>query len=195
MKPNTNKPFIIVVTGVATSGKSTLLAQLRLDGTIRGVKFLDMDRAKLPQENREIWRLARLEKLFRRAVDNNQNSQSSIIFGIGLPSEIINSSAYSTDLSVGYILLTLPIKDYENRMKRRIIKQLGTGAFRRHYVKQWNSENLAYTRELSRQLKKEVGHQANKLIIDTSKLDPIEVSQLAAEYIKLMTIGAIGPSS
>lgn len=181
-----NKPFIILLTGVATSGKSTLRAALKADKDLKDIKYLDMDRAALPLKNREAWRLARLEKLFAKAVNSYDRGESSLICGIGSPEEIMASPHYVPDQKIGYVLLTVPIEQYRMRIKKRVIKQLGQGATRRTYVKEWLNDHYKLTVELNARLKKSIAGQKDSIILDSGDLEPDLVYVKTKGFIQAM---------
>ena len=121
------QPFILVVLGDSTSGKTTLLRGLKKTKALSKVRIHDMDEHGCPDAGREAWRKYRVEELLADAVAAYQLKKSSIIGGWIWPHEIISSPYFSWRLNLKFVFLSIPEKEYRRRLQQRVGRGLTHG--------------------------------------------------------------------
>jgi len=85
------KPFVLFVTGVSASGKTTLYESLRGDKAFGGIIFHDIDENGVPPVGRTPWRKFRVEELLYESVLALGQGQATVVCGIVKPHEVVES--------------------------------------------------------------------------------------------------------
>jgi len=155
-----NKPFILFITGVSCSGKSSLYDSLKRSKRIlASIIIHDIDENGIPAAGLGPWRIFRVEELFHKAIQNYKKGKSTIICGISLPHEVIDSKQYTNSLNIYFLLLQISHKEYKKRSTERHKKYGG------YNLKKSFRDNKKLTRKLNHQIK----NQKNHFIINTEK--------------------------
>ena len=115
------EPFILIITGITTAGKSTLLCGLkRRKNSIKNCVFHDMDENGLPSAGLSPWRLYRIEELLYESVQRYEQGKSTVLCGVIYPHEIIDSEHFSADLNLHYLLLQNSKRVFGERVDEKI---------------------------------------------------------------------------
>ncbi len=177
------KPFILFITGISASGKSTLYESLQKDRALNSIEFHDIDEDGVPDVGRSPWRSFRVQELLHRGVKNLKNRKSTIISGISKPHEVIESKLYKPDLSINFLLLDIPISIYEKRMEPRLIAAAKHGDNEAN-LEDFKEENLITTKNLRRVLRNTILNLKSGYFIDTSTLSKTQMHDEALKVIK-----------
>ena len=121
----TSAPFILVIVGDSTAGKTTLIQNLKKSKKISSTTSIhDMDENGVPEYGREHWRKYRVDELLAEAIEKAQTGKSSIIGGWFWPHEIISSPYFSLSLKLHFLYLRNTTAVYKKRLRQRIGKSL-----------------------------------------------------------------------
>ncbi len=167
-KKNKSRPFILFITGISGSGKTTVFEKFSKDLSLKAssIEFREIDEKKVPPVGRSHWRQYRVEELLYQAIKNLKKGKSTVICGITLPQEIINSRLYKPSFNIHFLLLDIPISLFSKRVKERIKKT----------KEEKNWEELKYsTKKLSTRLKNQVVSYKNGLVLDVGKKNVDEI--------------------
>jgi len=155
-----NKPFILFITGISCSGKSSLYKSLKRSKRIpKSIIIHDIDENGVPEVGRDPWRSFRVEELFHKAIQNAKKRISTIICGISLPHEVIDSPQYQTSYNIDFLLLDISHKEHTERSKARHKRYGGYNL----------KKSIRDNKQLSRRLKSQIINQKNHFIINTEK--------------------------
>jgi hypothetical protein len=112
---------IIFLTGVSTAGKTTLHEGLRKDPDLAHVEFHDIDEDGVPAAGSGNWRQFRVELLLHEAAARfRSEGKSTVICGVTIPHEAIESGSYPEDIPVHFVLLEVPMAVMRKRLDARI---------------------------------------------------------------------------
>jgi len=142
---------IIFVTGVSTSGKTTLHDTLKLPK-------MDVDDDGTPQAGALAWLAWRCEELLAEAheVVSDHGKSAVVVTGIIWPHKVIESTYMQElpdDIEVEFVLLQVAKKDLRNRLKTRLGGTKPVGPF------------VDYNWGLQKRLYQQVAYQRNGFIL------------------------------
>lgn len=118
--PASNRPFILFITGISVAGKTTAYEDLKLEASIPGCDFHDIDEEGVPDFGRGSWRAFRVEELFGQAVNQFREGRSTIICGIVKPHEVVESVLFDPSLNVHFLLLEISFETFRTRILARL---------------------------------------------------------------------------
>ncbi len=115
-----NKNRFFVLTGVNTSGKSSIVKILK-QKNIYNLKILELDDKPVPKVGRTYWQDYRIEELIVESRDILQNSTGKVLIaGVILPHRIEISKRFVPELfNPAYILLNLDKDTLYERLHKR----------------------------------------------------------------------------
>ena len=166
MTTNSKTPHIFFITGTSGSGKSTLTTLLQEKLPTLNFAIHDFDEVGVPAEANATWRQATTDYWLTKAVKNTEKRISTIICGVIVPTEVINSMVKpSNPISFGFIHISNEL----------IIQRL--------QERQWSSQQIQDNINWAHVLEKEVTLQKSHLIIDGSSKTPNDVAQDFYQWI------------
>lgn len=166
----TRKPFILLISGTSGSGKTTIYELLKKDSSLKHINFHDIDENGVPQVGRGAWRKFRIEELYYNAAEKLKTNQSSIICGISMPHEIIESRYYKTNHPVHFLLLETPFTVIRQRLKQRVDEQAKKGTYDESFSKSSWNELIRGNKILKRRLTHSTINQKRGYIVNTARL-------------------------
>ncbi|MFH1182903.1 MAG: hypothetical protein V1690_01420 [Candidatus Moraniibacteriota bacterium] len=117
------KPFILFITGISGSGKSTMFKGLKKASLGSNVEVHDIDEDGVPFGGRVPWRKYRVLNLFYEAIKKMGKGKSTVICGISLPFEVIDSDYYKPGMRVYFLLLETSYQKFWERTAVRFEKR------------------------------------------------------------------------
>ena len=175
MSVRVSRPFILVVTGITTAGKSTLLKGLKRKRSLaQKVHFHDMDEHGTPQAGRGHWRRFRIDELLHDAVTRYSKGQSTVLCGVIYPHEVLQFEDFSSDLNLHYLLLQNSKAVFGERVDAKIRAKPRYAFLRSH--------KSHFVQERDR-LYSEVATQLRHFVIDGGKRSKGEVVRDTVEII------------
>jgi hypothetical protein len=170
------QPFILYVTGQSASGKTTLYGKLKRKYAHHAeIAVHDLDEVGVPRYGRSHWRLYRVDELLANAAARFAEGKSTIICGITMPHEVINSESYRTTLNVHYLMLRMTQAAFASRIRDRLEK---SGELKD--LASWKRAN----NHLANNLYQPVVNQKSGIVLDTSKRTGPEVYGEALRIIE-----------
>lgn len=157
---------MIVITGAASTGKSSLVNELK--EKLSGDKFdiHDIDEADRWGDDYEAWRDAKVEYWLKQSIENRKLGIETILCGIIYPKHVVKSPAYAYAAPVEYINLdATPDVITQRYLKRRQV---------------WLDRQI----EISKELREELQVAENAQIIDTSNIPSSEVAERVVNLIQ-----------
>lgn len=164
-------PFILFLTGISTSGKTTVYEALRVDRQLRDVEIRDIDEVGAPAAGLGPWRLFRVEELFLQAIVRFRDGESTIICGVTVPHEVLTSKLYEPALNVHFLLLNVPLNVFRQRIEERRREHQKSSALTLEATPYYWETHALHSRRLARELLNEVSNLKNGHLIDTANLD------------------------
>lgn len=178
------KPFIVFITGVSTSGKTTLYESLQKDTDFKEVVFHDIDENGVPDVGRIDWRKFRVEELLYEAIGRQEaQGSSTVICGITFPHEVIESRYYKPEYNVHFIYLENSFEQFEERAMKRVEKHLQNGKFDESFNPDNTQEMLVVVKQQYRILHNSIVNQRNGHLLSVSNLDK---QQMHSEAVRLI---------
>ncbi len=168
------KPFILLVTGISTSGKSAAIEGLKKEAKLSHIKFHDVDGTGIPKAGQGHWRVYKAAELLYYAKKDQEKGTSTVIGGIIPSHEWIDSKEFEKDMNLHFVLLKTDMDKFTKRMKARLKRQRG----RKDYL-----DLFVTNRKLARKLENQIINQKNGHIIDTTNMNKKTVRQ---ELIRLI---------
>lgn len=184
MTGTAHKPFVLFVTGVSASGKTTLYESLRADKTLGQLTFHDIDENGVPPVGRSSWRKFRVEELLCESVLALGQGQSTVVCGIVKPHEVVESRYFKPGYNVHFLLVNVPYALAETRIKGRVAAQPKAGAFDADFNPDALQELLLATKELQRELKNTISQQKNGHTLNASNFSKQEMHDETARIIQ-----------
>lgn len=153
---------IVFVTGVSTSGKTTLG-----NAATEFAEVIDVDEDGTPKAGALAWLSWRCEELLADATELITSGFESavVVTGIVWPHKVIESTYLSEvpdDIGIDFVLLTISKKDLRDRLKARLNGTKPVGPF------------VDYNWSLQKRLRQQVANQRNGFILP-SNYTPAEV--------------------
>lgn len=156
---------IIFVTGVSTSGKTTLRNSLPSSVTI------DIDEGGTPKAGALSWLAWRAEELLAEATEEViDTGKSVVVTGIVWPHKVIESTYIQEvpdNIGIDFVMLTVTKKDLRTRFKDRLNGSKPVGPY------------VDYNWHLQKRLRQQVAYQRNGFI-----LPPTYTPQEVTEFVK-----------
>lgn len=148
---------MIFITGAASTGKTTLIDQLKQQLPVDKFDVHDIDEADRWGDDYEGWRDAKIEYWLKQSIQNKIAGIETILCGIIYPEYVTKSPSYTEAGPVTYINLSAtPEVITERYLKRQ---------------KRWLDRQI----EISQELRDELQGTKNAHIIDTSNIASDEV--------------------
>ncbi len=170
-----NKPFILFITGISCSGKSSIYKSLKRSKRIpKSIIIHDIDENGVPAVGLDPWRSFRIEELFYEAIQNYKQGKSTIVCGISLPHEIIESIQYKFSLNIHFLLLQTPLTEH---IKRNRIRHKRYGGYNL-------KKSIKANKELANKLRNQVINQKHHFIINTIQLNKRNTLDACLKVIK-----------
>jgi hypothetical protein len=179
-------PYILFITGVSTSGKTTIYESLKSDEELADFEFHDIDESGVPPVGRTPWRAFRVEELFYQATQKLREGKSSIICGITKPHEVIESKHYKPELNIHFLLVDITSDTAVERISRLIEDQSRTENNDEVFDKDSSDEIIVATKSLARILIHSTQNQKNGYILDAGQLRREEMISSAKDIINLI---------
>ena len=174
------KPFILVILGDSTAGKTTLLSDLKkISALNRKVKIRDIDDLNPPIPGRENWRKYRVDELLYQAIEDNKAGKSAIIGGWLWPFEIITSPYFSHKLNLRFLFLNNTKTEYRRRLRLR----LGTRAMGMPLKNSHILSLVAGFEERKKRLENQIFSLSKADTVATDKLNSLEVLDYTLKII------------
>jgi thymidylate kinase len=170
------KPFILFITGISTSGKTTHYEAILNDKKYEEISMHDIDENGVPDVGREYWRKYRVQELYYNATKDYKEGRSSILCGISKPHEIHEFEFAKPEINVHFLLLDLSMETFEKRINERVKKQ---GAEDIIDV----PEILLLTKRLKRSLLNSVSALKNGYVLET---DNLSEEEMLSEGLKIV---------
>lgn len=170
--------YAVFITGVSTTGKTTLYERLKSEGAFTQLTYHDIDEVGVPPVGLGPWREYRTQHVLFDANESAKNGDSTIICGIVFPHEIIESPYYDPETCRAiFIAITAQQSSIEERFKQRQKALQEEGGFHESL----SEDNLAETLRLSKQNQKVLINAVSSLkegyIVDSTDLDAEAVYQ------------------
>lgn len=177
-------PFILFITGISVSGKTTLYESLKKDERLSGVRFHDIDEQGVPAVGRVPWRIFRVEELLFEAVERMRKGDSTIVCGITKPHEVIESRYYDPKNNIHFLMVDISLKAFEQRIRKRIQKQEKKGEFDEVFNPDAYQELFLATKRLRKILINSTLNQKNGHLLVVENLDKKEMHDKALAIIR-----------
>lgn len=165
---------ITFVTGVSTSGKSTLCNYINDSEHIRDIHAVDIDGDGRPDAAHWDWLRWRAAQLLYEAHQSDHDNE--VICGISLPHAVIDSNAWpavAKDIKKGKLTVEFALLDVAHSLvKKRLDERLHMKS-RAHRERMHRSN-----KELAAKLRYQVENQYNGIIIPRSVTDPDDIISL-----------------
>lgn len=178
-----NQPFILFITGSSASGKSSLYESLRGDTDFNGIEFHDIDENGVPVVGRGPWRKFRVEQLLYEAAERQKAGVSSIICGITLPHEVIESRYYRPHYNVYFLVVEASTKQIRERLTARIDDNVSKDIYDESFNKTTRREIVVENLKLRKLLRNSIDSLRHGYRIDASKLSKQELHDKTKQII------------
>lgn len=157
---------IFFITGTSGSGKSTLMYELKKLLPRDCFEVYDFDENGVPSDADETWRKNTTDSWLTKAQENSLNGKSTVICGVSVPSEIIDSPIKpDAPLYFGFI-----------RISDDLIKQ-------RLKMRAWDEKRIQDNINWAHYLEAQVKNQKNHFIVDGSHDSPESVARTFINWI------------
>lgn len=163
------RPALFFVTGVSGVGKSTLVRLLQKKLPFADVHDIDED--GVPKNAGEQWRKRKSILWLRRARTFQRQKKATVVCGITVPSEIVQSRAYAPFLRIRYGLIHLPERLIRQRLRKR-----GWG-------ERMAKGNIAWARRLYNEVRLFPRHY----IVEAKQHTPEQLAELFAQWVRRET--------
>lgn len=160
------KAAIFFITGASGVGKTTLVEQLKLRN-IPSCIIYDFDERGVPSNADKAWRKRETELWLDVAVKNLEKNISTVICGVSVPSEILETRNTSR---VFFGLIKVDVSIMTTRLLNR----------------GWSSDQVRDNILWSNVLEQEVIAFTRSKVVDASTLDPSNVCDIFAAWIVLV---------
>lgn len=158
------------LTGTSSSGKTTLYESLRQDESLADIDFHDIDENGVPSVGRGPWRAYRVEQLLYNAIKTYEAGTSTVVCGITMPHEVIESRYYNERYRVYFLLA----QTTEQLIRERLLMRADAQSSGDTYDESFDPSNIERTIrenfELRTALHNSVINQRNGFEIDASEL-------------------------
>src|SRR3989344_2489838 len=179
-----SRAYILFITGTSGSGKTTLYESLRSDKDLNGVEFHDIDENGVPTVGSGPWRKYRVENLLYEAAQRQKNGISTVVCGIALPHEILESKYYKPSCNVHILLIETSPKQIRERLKSRIDEHTDKGIFDESFNRNSRRDAVESNLKLRLILRNSVEALRRGHRIDASKLSEEELYRKTKEVIE-----------
>lgn len=172
------KPFILFITGISASGKTTLYEELKkIKELEKTVRFHDIDENGVPPYGRTHWRPFRVEELLSEAIKNFSQGLSTVIVGITQPEEVFSSKQYTQELNVNFLLVEVEFEEFRNRIENRLKKSNDKS------LEADLQSVVVANQDLAKKLHNNVNALKNGYTINSSKLSIDEMTKKVLELV------------
>ena len=159
---------VFFITGTSGSGKTTLTQSLKLKLSAAHFAVHDFDERGVPPNPDQAWRQATTNLWLTQAQKNATMGKSTIICGVTVPTEILQSPSK----------LTIPIHFGFIKVADHVIRQ-------RLESRGWDKQLIADNINWAHHLEAAVTNQKNHLIIDTAQHStPESIADACIRYIE-----------
>ena len=158
---------IFFITGTSGSGKSTLKDFLQLHLSKELYSIYDFDEQGVPENADEAWRRETTDYWLKKGFENSLQSKSTVICGVSVPSEIMNSIC-KPNVPIYFGFLKISDDIIRARLQQR----------------QWNSQLIEDNINWAHYLESEVEKHQDNFIIDCSLLSPYAIAEKVIEWIE-----------
>ena len=161
-------PYIILfITGTSGSGKTTLIQYLQKQLSKNLFEIYDFDENGVPADADQEWRQKTTGYWLTKAQENSTHKKSTIICGVTVPTEILNSSK-KTDQPIYFGFIKVADEEVRQRLKQR----------------GWNDQLIHDNINWAHYLEAEVKKQKNHIIVDNSvRRTPEEIAYELVQWI------------
>lgn len=178
-------PVALFITGVSTTGKTTLYERLKNEQVFKQLAYHDIDEVGVPPVGLGPWREYRTQHVLFDANASAKEGHSTVICGIVFPHEIIESPYYDPELCPAvFITITAEQSTIEERFREREAALKKDGGFHESLTE----DNFAETLRISEQNQKILVHATASLkegyLIDSSNLDTEAVYQQVVNILE-----------
>lgn len=161
---------IYFITGTSGSGKTTLMNSLKEKLPTGSFRVYDFDENGVPENPSKEWRQETTDKWIQISNKNELNKISTVICGVSVPSEILNSPSLNKDIDLVFGILHADDEVIKSRLKER----------------GWSDQLIQDNLNWAHHLEKEVLSQPKHYVFESSSsLNPKE---LANSFIKFINI-------
>ncbi len=171
------KNCIFFLIGASGSGKTVVCDYLKKHCASKSVgadlAVHDIDEDGLPDFGRGHWRRYRIDELLgnaKRAIAE----RSSLICGVILPHEVIESDLFEPEMRVYFILLDASSQAISRRLSRRLESKYG---------KEKSEESARDNIKFSKKLRSQISMQRNGFTVDTRNKS---IKQVAEEVLAIV---------
>ncbi len=158
---------IFFITGTSGSGKSTIKELLQSKFCKESYVVYDFDENGVPANADASWRQKTTDYWLKKAYENSLKSKSTIICGVSVPLEIMNS-VNKPDLPIYFGFLKIDDDVIISRLKQR----------------SWNDQLIQDNINWAHYLEAEVNKHKDHLIIDCSAITPEEITKQIIVWIE-----------
>jgi adenylate kinase family enzyme len=160
---------MIIITGAAATGKSTVTRLMREQLPKDKFDIHDIDESDKWTNSYEEWRDAKIDYWLRRSISSNEAGITTALCGIIYPKNVTDADYYTDALPMKYFLLDAMPNTITTRFKLKLEAQEKSGLKGRNQIddkEAWLKRQI----EISRELRQEYGQMANATIIETTDL-------------------------
>jgi thymidylate kinase len=165
---------MIIITGAAATGKSTVTRLLREQLPKDKFDIHDIDESDKWTNSYEEWRDAKIEYWLRRSISSNKAGITTVLCGIIYPENVRATNYYNGAIPIKYFLLDASLEAITSRFKRKLEAQEKSGLKGRNQIddkEAWLKRQI----EISLELREEYGQIDDATVIDTVNLPVDEV--------------------
>jgi broad-specificity NMP kinase len=160
---------MIIITGAAATGKSTVTRLLREQLPKNKFDIHDIDESDKWTNSYEEWRDAKIEYWLRRSISSNEAGITTVLCGIIYPENVTTAAYYTDSLPIKYFLLDASPEAITDRFKQKLEAQQKSGVKGRNQI----SDKAAWLKrqiEISQELRQEYAKIDTAIIIDTTDM-------------------------
>ena len=174
---------MIIITGAAATGKSTVTRLLRELLPKDKFDIHDIDESDKWTNSYEEWRDAKVEYWLRRSISSNKAGITTVLCGIIYPENVRATTYYNGAIPIKYFLLDASPEAITSRFEQKLEAQEKSGVKGRNQINDkaaWLKRQI----EISQELRREYERMSEATVIDTTDLSIEEVLANIKEGLK-----------